>query len=104
MIEALIWNTLLLILALGSMGIAAWSLLSGQVAKYGFDGTFLFLVSLLLTAIFAIPPVRAWRAGLLSDALSGFARLLKERSRKMKIDRAGGRGAVPVARRPCAAA
>lgn len=55
------------LLAVVSLAIAAWTLLTGQVSAQGVDGLFLILVCLLLAAAFSIPPLQAVREGLLED-------------------------------------
>jgi hypothetical protein len=69
MLEVLILNALLILMAIVSLAMAAWALLSGHAAKDSFDGTFLFLGSLLLAIVFSINPILAWRQGLLPEAL-----------------------------------
>lgn len=54
--ESLIINLVLLLLAVGSLAVAVWTLISGWM-KAGTDDLFLILVSLLLALLFAINPL-----------------------------------------------
>jgi hypothetical protein len=104
MLEVLILNALMMVISLVCLAAAVWSLLSGQASRDGFDATFLFLASLLLTATFSISPMSAWREGLLRDALAVYISLLKGHLRKFRAGRSGRRRNTSIDRRPYAAA
>ncbi len=61
--ERIISNAISLIIALGALVGAIWTLLSGQIQSQGVDGLFLFLVCLLMVVIFSWNPVRYIRRG-----------------------------------------
>ncbi len=64
------WHDILLaafcaVCGLTAFGIAAWAVISGQIADQGVDGLFLLLVCLLIACTFSIIPLQAVRKGLL---------------------------------------
>jgi hypothetical protein len=97
MLEVLILNALLVLMALISLALAAWALLSGHAAKDSFDGTFLFLGSVLLAIVFSINPILAWQQGLLRDAVANVVLPVIDRlSQKLRAARAGQRRPVSM--------
>jgi hypothetical protein len=56
-----------LLIALGSLGVAAWFVISGRLSEQGVDGLFLLVVCLSLAASFAFVPMQAIRQGLLRE-------------------------------------
>ncbi len=60
---------LCLILVLGSLGAAAWALLTGKAMEQGVDGLFLVIICLLFAALFAIIPLQSIRSGALQHLL-----------------------------------
>ena len=62
-------NVLCLLIALGSVAAAAWSVVSGRASEQGVDGLFLVIVCLLFGALFSILPVQFVRSGALAQLL-----------------------------------
>ena len=63
-------NALCLVLVLGSLGAAAWELISGKALEQGVDGLFLVMVCLLFAALFSFIPLQALRSGALQHLLA----------------------------------
>ena len=62
--EQLVINAISLLIALGALAAAVWTLFTGKIGREGIDGLFLVLVCLFLAATFALLPVQALRKGL----------------------------------------
>lgn len=62
---------LCVLVALGAVAAAAWSLISGRAAEQGLDGLFLIIVCLVFAALFSILPVLSLRSGALMHMLKG---------------------------------
>lgn len=62
--EQLIINAICLVIALGSLVVAAGVAATGTVERLGIDGLFAIAVCLLLAAAFSITPLLALRRGL----------------------------------------
>ena len=69
--QQIIANAACLLVALASLIIAAWTVITGQIAKQGIDALFLILVCLLFAFAFSLMPLQALRGGLLNDLLKG---------------------------------
>ena len=67
--KRMIVNAACLLIALMSVAIAAWVLISGQIGRQGIDALFLVLVCLLFAFAFGLPPLQAWREGQFQDFL-----------------------------------
>ncbi len=57
--QDLLINGLCLVLGLGLLGVAAWAVLSGEVAELGIDGLFLLAVCLVFVVAFLPGPLAA---------------------------------------------
>jgi len=68
--EDLILLAFCLLIALGSLMVAGWFVISGQVSEQGVDGLFLVVVCLSLAAGFSFVPVQAFRQGLWNELRS----------------------------------
>jgi hypothetical protein len=67
--EIVILNLLLILLSVGTLAFAAWSVISDQF-KAGTDDLFLLFVCLLLALLFALSPlIWAYQSGLLRNPL-----------------------------------
>jgi len=67
--EIVILNVLLLLLSVGTLAFAAWSVISDQF-RAGTDDLFLLFVCLLLALLFALSPLMwAYQSGLLRNPL-----------------------------------
>lgn len=53
------------LVALAALAVAVRTVAAGQIGEQGLDALFVILVSLLVAAAFSVPPVVAWRKGLL---------------------------------------
>lgn len=63
------------LIALGSMVVLAWALITGQVREQGLDGLFLLVTCLLLSAAFSLPLVWLLPPG----AIRGLLRKVRRR-------------------------
>ena len=61
--QQLIFSVLCLLILLGALGFAGWTLVSGQIHKQGIDALFLVTVCLLIALMFAPIPIGAIRRG-----------------------------------------
>ena len=67
--EIIFLNLLLILLSVGTLAFAAWSVISDQF-KAGTDDLFLLFVCLLLALLFALSPIMwAYQSGLLRNPL-----------------------------------
>ena len=67
--QELFADALCVLVALGSVAAAAYSLLSGRAAEQGVDGLFLIIVCLVFAALFSIIPAMSLRSGALAQFL-----------------------------------
>jgi len=67
--ELIVIHAISLLIAVGALGVAVWTLLSGTIAREGIDGLFLIAVCLFLAGVFAVLPVQAFRKGLWREFL-----------------------------------
>lgn len=58
--EQVVMIAICTLIALGALGVAAWTLLTGQIHGQGVDGLFLLLVCLSLAAAFSLPLLRVF--------------------------------------------
>ncbi len=65
-------NALCLLIALGALVVALWTLATGQIQRQGIDALFLILVCLVFAVAFSLAPVRAIREGLLAEIISRY--------------------------------
>lgn len=68
--QDIILNAFCAVCGLAAIGIAAWAVVSGQIADQGIDGLFLLVVCLLIAFAFSVIPLQAVRKGLLKQMLS----------------------------------
>jgi len=68
--QVLIVNLLCILIVLGSVAVAAWTVVTGQIVKQGIDALFLLFVCLTMAAAFLMIPYQAWRQGTLQQALT----------------------------------
>ena len=64
-------NVVCLLVALGSIAAAGYSLVSGRASEQGIDGLFLVIVCLVFAALFSILPVQSLRSGALMRIIKG---------------------------------
>jgi hypothetical protein len=67
--QQLITTALCLLIVLGALGFAGWTLITGQVHKQGIDALFLLSLCLVIALMFAPIPIMALRRGLLQQFL-----------------------------------
>jgi hypothetical protein len=72
--EQIIISALCLAIVAGSRGVAAWTVITGEIGKEGLDALFLVLVCLLIAFAFSITPMQAWRQGLWRELRKGKAK------------------------------
>jgi hypothetical protein len=61
--EDVVVQVLCILLALGSLAAAAWTVLTGQIGEQGLDAVFLVVVCLVAALTFSLIPLRAVRQG-----------------------------------------
>lgn len=59
--EDLLTTSVCLLLVVGALAVAAWALITGQVANEGLDGVFLLIVCATIALVFSVIPLRALR-------------------------------------------
>ncbi|MBZ5526048.1 MAG: hypothetical protein LAP21_27830 [Acidobacteriia bacterium] len=64
-------NVVCVLVALGSVAAAGYSLVSGKAAEQGIDGLFLIIVCLVFAALFSILPAQSLRSGALAHLIKG---------------------------------
>lgn len=69
--QEILANVVCVLVALGAVAAAAWSLISGRAAEQGIDGLFLIIVCLVFAALFSILPVQSLRSGALMRIVKG---------------------------------
>lgn len=57
-----------LVIALGALALAAWSIISGRAMEQGMDGLFLIIICLLTAVVFGLIPSKAIRQGAFKDS------------------------------------
>ena len=62
-------DVLCLLVVLGSVAAAGYSLVSGRAAEQGIDGLFLIIICLTFAALFSIIPAMSLRSGALAQLL-----------------------------------
>ena len=67
--QEILANALCVLIALGAVAAAAWSMISGRASEQGIDGLFLIIVCLVFAALFSILPVQSLRSGTLMHIL-----------------------------------
>jgi hypothetical protein len=67
--QELFANVVCVLVALGSVAAAGYSLISGRAAEQGVDGLFLIIVCLVFAALFSIIPAMSLRSGALAHLL-----------------------------------
>jgi len=65
--QEILANVLCVLVALGSVAAAGYSLISGRAAEQGLDGLFLIIVCLVFAALFSIIPAMSLRSGALAQ-------------------------------------
>jgi len=63
MSEQLVLYVLCLVIAAGSLAVAVWTLVTGQIGNQGLDAVFLIVVCLVFAAFFGFIPLKAFRDG-----------------------------------------
>jgi hypothetical protein len=61
--QQIVFALLCLLIVLGALGFAGWTLVTGQIYRQGIDALFLVTVCLLIVLMFAPIPVGAFRRG-----------------------------------------
>ena len=64
-------NVVCLLVVLGSLAAAGYSLISGKASEQGIDGLFLVIVCLVFAALFSIIPMQSLRSGELMRVIKG---------------------------------
>jgi hypothetical protein len=64
-------SALCVLIALGAVAAAAWSLISGRASEQGMDGLFLIIICLVFAALFSIIPAMSLRSGALAQLMKG---------------------------------
>lgn len=67
--QEILIHLLCLLIAAGALGVAGWTVLSGQIGEQGVDALFLLAVALMTALVFAAIPLEAARKGVLRDFL-----------------------------------
>jgi hypothetical protein len=69
--QEILANAFCVLIALGAVAAAGYSLVSGKASEQGIDGLFLIVVCLVFAALFSILPVQSLRSGALMRIVKG---------------------------------
>ena len=72
--QQIILTVLCLVIILGALAFAGWTLVSGQIQRQGIDALFLVTICLLIAVMFLPIPLGALRRGELKQWLKGRAK------------------------------